>query len=102
MGDLHIRDLCDLQQLVRWLIRARAAFVPTHPGRTTRTTGPRIKIAARRASMLFIFAYVDLFSLHRADVRAEFEAGKTSRGPGRRRPVQHPLRTRSPGGVARE
>jgi hypothetical protein len=37
---------------------------------------PRIKIAALWASMLFIFAYVDLFSLYRADVRADIEAGK--------------------------
>jgi len=37
---------------------------------------PRIKIAALWTSMLFIFAYVDLFSLYRADVRADIEAGK--------------------------
>ena len=37
---------------------------------------PRIKIAALWASMLFIFAYVDLFSLYREDVRADIEAGK--------------------------
>ena len=37
---------------------------------------PRIKIAALWASMLFIFVYVDLFSLLRADVRADIEAGK--------------------------
>jgi hypothetical protein len=37
---------------------------------------PRIKIAALWTSMLFIFAYVDLFSLYRADVRADLEAGK--------------------------
>ena len=36
---------------------------------------PRIKIAALWASMLFIYAYVDLFSLYRADVRADIEAG---------------------------
>jgi hypothetical protein len=39
---------------------------------------PRIKIAALWASMMFIFAYVDLFSLYRADVRADLEAGKVS------------------------
>jgi len=39
---------------------------------------PRIKIAALWASMMFIFAYVDLFSLYRADVRADIEAGKVS------------------------
>lgn len=37
---------------------------------------PRIKIAALWTSMLFIFAYVDLFSLYRDDVRADIEAGK--------------------------
>ena len=39
---------------------------------------PRIKIAALWASMLFVFVYVDLFSLYRADVRADIEAGKVS------------------------
>ena len=39
---------------------------------------PRIKIAALWASMLFIFAYVDLFTLLRPDVRADIEAGKMS------------------------
>lgn len=37
---------------------------------------PRVKIAALWASLLFVFAYVDLFSLYRADVRADLEAGK--------------------------
>ena len=37
---------------------------------------PRIKIAALWTSMLFVFVYVDLFSLYRADVRADIEAGK--------------------------
>ena len=37
---------------------------------------PRIKIAALWTSMLFIFVYVDLFSLYRADVRADIEAGE--------------------------
>ncbi|WP_404390729.1 DUF6326 family protein [Humibacillus xanthopallidus] len=37
---------------------------------------PRVKTAALWASMLFIFVYVDLFSLFRADVRADIEAGK--------------------------
>ena len=37
---------------------------------------PRVKIAALWASTLFIFAYVDLFSLYRADVRADIEAGE--------------------------
>ena len=37
---------------------------------------PRIKIAALWASTLFVFVYVDLFSLFRRDVRADIEAGK--------------------------
>ena len=37
---------------------------------------PRVKIAALWTSMLFVFVYVDLFSLYRADVRADIEAGK--------------------------
>ena len=36
----------------------------------------RIKISALWASMLFIFAYVDLFSLYRSDFRADIEAGE--------------------------
>lgn len=37
---------------------------------------PRLKIAALWASMLFVFVYVDLFSMYRADIRADIEAGK--------------------------
>lgn len=37
---------------------------------------PRIKIAALWTAMLFVFVYVDLFSLYRSDVRADIEAGK--------------------------
>ena len=37
---------------------------------------PRLKIAALWASMLFVFGYVDLFSLYRDDVRADIEAGQ--------------------------
>lgn len=37
---------------------------------------PRVKIAALWTAMLFVFVYVDLFSLYRADVRADIEAGK--------------------------
>ena len=36
----------------------------------------RVKISALWTSMLFVFAYVDLFSLYRADFRADVEAGK--------------------------
>jgi len=38
----------------------------------------RIKISALWASMLFVFVYVDLFSLYRADVRTDLEAGEIS------------------------
>ena len=36
----------------------------------------RVKISALWASMLFVFAYVDLFSFYRADVRADIAAGE--------------------------
>jgi Family of unknown function (DUF6326) len=36
----------------------------------------RFKISALWTSMLFVFAYVDLFSLYRPDFRADLEAGE--------------------------
>ena len=36
----------------------------------------RVKISALWASMMFIFAYVDLFSFYRSDVRADIAAGE--------------------------
>jgi len=36
----------------------------------------RAKISALWTAMLFVFAYVDIFSLYRPDVRAELEAGE--------------------------
>jgi len=36
----------------------------------------RLKIAALWTATMLIFAYVDLFSLYRPDVRADLEAGK--------------------------
>ena len=36
----------------------------------------RIKISALWTSMLFVFIYVDHYSLFRADIRADIEAGK--------------------------
>jgi hypothetical protein len=36
----------------------------------------RVKISGLWTSMLFIFAYVDLFSLYRPDFRADLEAGE--------------------------
>ena len=38
----------------------------------------RVKIAALWASMLFVFVYVDLFTLYRADFRADLDAGKVN------------------------
>jgi len=35
---------------------------------------PRIKISALWVSMMFVFAYVDLFSFYRADIRADIGA----------------------------
>jgi hypothetical protein len=42
------------------------------------TIDARLKIAALWTATLFIFAYVDLFSLYRPDVRADLEAGRLS------------------------
>jgi len=36
----------------------------------------RVKISALWVSMLFVFLYVDLFSLYRPDVRADLDAGE--------------------------
>ena len=38
----------------------------------------RVKISALWTSMLFVFAYVDLFSLYRPDFRAELDAGEVA------------------------
>jgi len=38
----------------------------------------RVKISALWASMLFVFAYVDLFTLYRPDFRADIEAGRVA------------------------
>ena len=38
----------------------------------------RLKLSALWISMLFIFAYVDLFSLYREDFRSDIEAGEIS------------------------
>jgi hypothetical protein len=49
------------------------------------------KIAALWIAMLFIFAYVDLFSLYRPDMRADLEAGRlfAFNDVGRRSPSQN-------------
>ena len=40
------------------------------------TVNVRTKVSALWTSMLFVFAYVDLFSLYRPDFRAELEAAE--------------------------
>ena len=37
---------------------------------------PRFTLASLWVSMLFVFAYVDIFSLYRADIRADLDAGE--------------------------
>ncbi len=58
---------------------------PTERGHMTAETmfepsivNVRIKISALWTSMLFVFAYVDLFTLYRPDFRADVEAGEIS------------------------
>jgi hypothetical protein len=48
---------------------AEAKFEPA-------TVNVRTKISALWTSMLFVFAYIDLFSLYRPDFRADLEAGE--------------------------
>jgi hypothetical protein len=48
---------------------AASTFEPLH-------VNVRLKISALWTAMLFVFAYVDIFSLYRADVRAEIGAGE--------------------------
>ena len=66
-------------------MRAGRQLVSRAEGRSTGLTrarlepfpvNVRVKIAALWASMLFVFAYVDLFSLYRPDFRADVEAGE--------------------------
>jgi hypothetical protein len=52
------------------------AHMNTTTGYRDSWINPRVKIAALWASMLFVFVFVDLFSLYRADVRADIEAGE--------------------------
>lgn len=40
------------------------------------TVNVRTKISALWTTMLFVFAYVDIFGLYRPDVRADLEAGQ--------------------------
>ena len=58
-----------------------AEKAPMTPGTTFEpaTVNVRIKISALWTAMMFVFAYVDLFSLYRPDVRADLEAGQIER-----------------------
>jgi hypothetical protein len=55
---------------------SRAERTPTGAGLEPSPVNVRVKIAALWTSMLFVFAYVDLFSLYRPDIRADVEAGE--------------------------
>lgn len=56
----------------------------THPAQTPAArhqdlpVSVRVKLSGLWASTLFVFAYVDLFSLYRPDVRSKLEAGQVS------------------------
>ena len=50
---------------------AEGRFEPSH-------VNVRVKISALWTSMLFVFAYVDLFSLYRPDFRADLDAGEVA------------------------
>lgn len=50
-------------------------------GLETAPVNVRIKVSALWAAFLFVFAYVDLFSLYRPDVRSDIEAGEISGFP---------------------
>jgi hypothetical protein len=58
-----------MNQARRADMTAETKFDPSH-------VNVRIKISALWTSMLFVFAYVDLFSLYRPDFRADLEAGE--------------------------
>lgn len=49
---------------------------PTRTSPTGEAVGTRHRIAALWTAMLFVFAYVDLFSLYRPDVRADLDEGR--------------------------
>jgi hypothetical protein len=58
---------------------SRAERIPSGATGTRLEPSPvnvRVKIAALWTSMLFVFAYVDLFSLYRRDFQADVEAGE--------------------------
>jgi hypothetical protein len=58
-----------LTQAERARRTADTGFEPSH-------VNVRIKISALWTAMLFVFAYVDIFGLYRADLRADIDAGQ--------------------------
>jgi hypothetical protein len=58
------------------LERSRRDHVAVEPKFQPSNVSVRVKISALWVSLLFVFAYVDLFSLYRADFRADIEAGE--------------------------
>lgn len=54
------------------------APITNQPRFETHHVSVRVKISALWTTMLFVFAYVDLFSLYRPDFRADLEAGLVS------------------------
>ncbi len=59
-------------------VQAEKAPRTTHPGFEPARVNVRVKISALWTAMLFVFVYVDLFSLYRPDIRADIEAGTLS------------------------
>ena len=59
-------------------VQAEKAPMTTDTKFEPATVNVRIKISALWTAMLFVFVYVDLFSLYRPDVRADLEAGEIS------------------------
>ena len=55
---------------------SQEATMTTDPKFEISNVNVRIKISALWTAMLFVFAYVDIFSLYRPDFRADSEAGQ--------------------------
>ena len=49
---------------------------PSQPREALPPIDVRVKISALWTAVLFVFVYVDLFSLYRPDVRADLDAGR--------------------------
>lgn len=59
-------------------IQAPRAYTTANSKFETSPVSVRSKISGLWAAMLFVFAYVDIFSLYRPDFRADIEAGRIS------------------------